>query len=598
MAALLAVCPLLPKMNLTMRNAFYLLLLLVLLTACAAKPQAPASVATPQLSDSLQQVYNRLFLEGVCQLQSAKYDAAHDLFKEAIHLNPQAPEAYFELGVMLLQNNLTGGEDGLRLLERAVELDPDNEDYLLMLSRAYLGADEMEKMVPLCQRLLAKRYSEPACEMLYYSFTKQEKYEEAIRVIERMEQHEGEATDESVARRFYALSKMADTCKAFQMAEEYYQRDTMSVAALHFYNILAINLQSHLPVVANYLRQAIRRSSNDVELQMALFYNTQCQPNCREESRTLLHHLLCGNDLTARQKMEVAQHSLMPVGNTPADTAYTIRVLEEALQQPQTETTLWEMYNQLLLERGTPVEETGFVYEELLKIEPDNIDARIIYLRILLMKENFERAYGLCEEGLRYHPDQLVFAFYGGLSLVQMKREDEAADLLDNSLRQLTDRGNTAVIADCYQTLGDLRYNQGRKEEAFAAYDSCLVYDAENALCLNNYAYYLSLEKRDLDRAAEMASQAVQLNSSDASCLDTYAWILYLKRQYAQAAIYIQQALDVLNDDNNQFIIYDHAGDIFWRCNRKDEARTYWQKALEQQHDADEERSVQRKLGR
>ena len=54
----------------------------------------------------------------------------------------------------------------------------------------------------------------------------------------------------------------------------------------------------------------------------------------------------------------------------------------------------------------------------------------------------------------------------------------------------------------------------------------------------------------------------------------------------------------MLSDDNNQFIIYDHAGDIFWRCNRKDEARTYWQKALEQQHDADEERSVQRKLGR
>ena len=296
--------------------------------------------------------------------------------------------------------------------------------------------------------------------------------------------------------------------------------------------------------------------------------------------------------------MEVAQHSLMPVGNTPADTAYTIRVLEEALQQPQTETTLWEMYNQLLLERGTPVEETGFVYEEMLKIEPDNIDTRYIYLRILLMKENFERAYGLCEEGLRYHPDQLVFAFYGSLSLVQMKREDEAADLLDNSLRQLTDRGNTAVIADCYQTLGDLRYKQGRKEEAFAAYDSCLVYDAENALCLNNYAYYLSLEKRDLDRAAEMARQAVQLNSSDASCLDTYAWILYQQKQYAQAAIYIQQALDILDDDGNQFVIYDHAGDIFWRCNRKDEARTYWQKALEQQHDADEERSVQRKLGR
>lgn len=580
-----------------MRNAFLsLILLLALLTACASKPQAPASVAAPQLPDSLQQVYNRLFLEGVCQLQNDKYDAAYDLFKEAIRLNPQASEAYFELGTMLLQTNKVEGEDGLSLLERAVELAPDNEDYLLALSRAYLGANEMAKIEPLCQRLLAKRYSEPACQMLYYSLSQQEKYEEAIRVVDRMEQHEGEATDESVARRFYALSRMADTCTAFRLAEEYYQRDTTSEATLHFYNILALNHQSHLPIVANYLRSAIRRLPDNVELRMALFYNTHNQPNCREESHTLLRNLLCSNDLTTDQKLEMAQASLMPVGDVPADTAYTIQVLEEVLQQPQTETTLWALYGQLLIQRGASTEATDFVYDEMLKIDPADIDTRLGYLRTSLMKENYQRAYELCEEGCRYHPDQIVFAFYGALSLMQLGGDEAAANMLDNSLSQLTDRGNTAVIADCYQTLGDLRYKQGRKVEAFAAYDSCLVYDAENALCLNNYAYYLSLEKRDLDRAADMASQAIHLNSHDASCLDTYAWILYLKRQYAQAAIYIQQALDLLDNDGNQFVIYDHAGDIFWRCNRKDDARNYWRKALDQQHDADEERAVRRKL--
>ena len=141
-----------------MRNAFLsLLLLLVLLTACVTRQPAQTSVAAPQLPDSVQQVYNRLFLEGVCQLQNDKYDAAYDLFKEAIRLNPQASEAYFELGLMLLQSDKKTGESGLPLLERAVPPAPDNEDYLLALIRAYLGADEMAKMEPLCQRLPAKR---------------------------------------------------------------------------------------------------------------------------------------------------------------------------------------------------------------------------------------------------------------------------------------------------------------------------------------------------------------------------------------------------------------------------------------------------------
>ena len=584
-----------------MRKAVFslLLLLITLLTACATKQQTQPSVAVPQLPDSLQQVYDRLFLEAVCQTQSGQNDAAYDLFHEAIALNPQAPEAYFELGVMLLQINGAGREEGLRMVERAVELAPDNEDYLLTLSRAYFAAEEVEKAEPLCQRLLAKRYSESACLMLYASLYSQGKYEEAVGVVDRMEQHEGGATDESVTRRFYAISQMPDSCKAFEYAEAAYQRDTTNVAVLHCYNILALSRQSHLPQVANYLRRAIDHSSDNVPLRMALYYNTQYQqPECREENRALLRSLLCGNDLTTDQKLEVAQTSLFPAGDTPADTAYTLQVLAEALEQPQTDNSLWALYGQLLISTGAPSETTDTIFEEMLKVQPDDLDTRLQYLRIALVNGRFARAHTLCEEGLRYHPDQIVFAFYGALSLMQLGCDDAAINMLETSLSQLTDTGNTAVIADCYQTLGDLRYKQGRKEEAFAAYDSCLVYDAENALCLNNYAYYLSLEKRDLDRAAEMASQAVQLNGQDASCLDTYAWILYQQQQYAQAAIYIQQALDVLSDDGTQFIIYDHAGDIFWRCNRKDDARTCWRKALEQTHDADEERAVQRKLGR
>lgn len=582
-----------------MRQAFLsLLFLLVLLTACGTKQPAQTSAPVPQLPDSVQQVYNRLFLEGVCQAQSKNYDAAYELFNEAIRLHPQASEAYFELGLILLQSDKTTGESGLPLLERAVELAPDNEDYLLTLSRAYIAAEELAKIEPLCQRLLAKRYSEEACRMLYFSLYKQGKYEEAIRVLDRMEQHDGEATEASVGQRFYALSKMADTCTAFRLAEEYYQRDTTNEATLLSYNFLALSQQSHLPIVANHLRNAIRRLPDNVELRMALFYNTQCQPDCREENHTLLRNLLCSNDLTAEQKVDVAQTSLMPIGDTPADTAFTIQVLEEALRQPQTETTLWAFYGQLLLQQGAPTEQTYAVYDEMLKRDPEDIDTRFGYLRELLMENNFERAYTLCEEGLRYNPDQLVFAFYGSLSLINLEREAEAADLLDRSLRQLADKGNTEVIADCYQTLGDLRYKQGRKKEAFAAYDSCLVYNPDNALCLNNYAYYLSLEKRDLDRAAEMAHQAVELNAADASCLDTYAWILYLKQQYEEAATYIRLALKLISDDGNQFVIYDHAGDIYWRCNRKDDARTCWRKALEQTHDAEEERAVQRKLKR
>ena len=128
--------------------------------------------------------------------------------------------------------------------------------------------------------------------------------------------------------------------------------------------------------------------------------------------------------------MEMAQTSLMPVGNVPADTAYTMQVLEEALRQPQTETTLWALYGQLLSQQGASAEAIFSVYEEMLKIAPEDLDARLGYLRTLLMNEKFERASTLCEEGCRYHPDQIVFAFYGALSLMQLGDDDAAANML------------------------------------------------------------------------------------------------------------------------------------------------------------------------
>ena len=47
-------------------------------------------------------------------------------------------------------------------------------------------------------------------------------------------------------------------------------------------------------------------------------------------------------------------------------------------------------------------------------------------------------------------------------------------------------------------------------KEAYAAYDSALVYNPSNIGALNNYAYYLSVERRDLDKAEEMSYKTVK----------------------------------------------------------------------------------------
>ena len=115
---------------------------------------------------------------------------------------------------------------------------------------------------------------------------------------------------------------------------------------------------------------------------------------------------------------------------------------------------------------------------------------------------------------------------------------------------------------------------------------------------MNNYAYFLSLSGRNLDKAEEMSRRAVDLQSSEPSFLDTYAWILYLKKQYEQARIYIDEALRNLTDTPENASIFDHAGDIYYRCGKKAEALMFWKRALRLSADKDAQRKIQRKVWR
>lgn len=61
--------------------------------------------------------------------------------------------------------------------------------------------------------------------------------------------------------------------------------------------------------------------------------------------------------------------------------------------------------------------------------------------------------------------------------------------------------------------------------EAYKAYDEALKYNDKNVVVLNNYAYFLSLEKKDLKKAERMSALAVKLEPNNSTYLDTYAWI-------------------------------------------------------------------------
>ena len=105
------------------------------------------------------------------------------------------------------------------------------------------------------------------------------------------------------------------------------------------------------------------------------------------------------------------------------------------------------------------------------------------------------------------------------------------------------------------------------------------MYYPENVPALNNYAYYLSLERRDLDRAEEMSYKTIKAEPKNATYLDTYAWILFEKGRYDEARIYIDDAL--LSNEEKSAGVVEHAGDIYFMTGDTEKAVELWKKARE-----------------
>ena len=122
-------------------------------------------------------------------------------------------------------------------------------------------------------------------------------------------------------------------------------------------------------------------------------------------------------------------------------------------------------------------------------------------------------------------------------------------------------------------TIGDTYHKLGQEKNAFKAYDRALKADPEYLPVLNNYAYYLSLQKKKLKKAAAMSKKTVEKAPDNATYLDTYGWILYLQGKAQQAKPYFKHAM--LYGGRGSKVILEHYATVLEALGENDLAKSF-----------------------
>ena len=530
--------------------------------------------------DSLQS-YNYFFLEAIRQQDMGNLTAAFDLLRHAHDLNPQAPEVYYQLAAFYVDMK----KDTLarEYFEKAASLDPDNSVYQEKLGKLYVTQKDYPNAINAFERLYeSNKTRSDVLQILYQLYGSQNEYKMMIKCLERLETLEG--TSEQIA-----LSKMQIYEQMGEKRKEYDELKTLVDSnplnlnyRVMFGNWLLQNGKKK-EALQKY-RDVLKEDPNNslAKLSMMDYYN-----NIGDKAtvKTILQELLQSQKTEKEAKLELLRQVITgsQKDNNP-DSTEVMSLFSVALAVPQENADIYMLKAAYMTLRKQPKAEINRVYEKAIEVEPDNSRARIALIQNIWDSKDYDKIISLCRPAIEYNPDEMAFYYFQGMAQFQKHDIDAALETFRKGVGQIKPDSNPDIVSDFYAIMGDILHEKGRNNEAFEAYDSCLQWKADNVAALNNYAYYLSEENKDLTKAEQMSYKTIKAEPNNSTYLDTYAWILFQQKRYEEAKIYIEQA--IRNDSTLSNVVKEHAGDIYAMTGDIGKALDFWQQALKAGNDS------------
>ena len=528
-----------------------------------------------QLTEEQQRKYDYFFLEAIRMKEKKEYATAFGLLQHCLDINPNAPSALYEISQYYMF--LRQVPQGQAALEKAVAYAPDNYWYSQGLVSLYQQQNELDKAVTLLETMVTRfpAKQDPLFNLLDI-YSRQEKYNDVISTLNRLEKRLGKNEQLSMEK-FRIYLQMKDDKKAFREIESLVQEYPMDMRYQVILGDVYLQNGKKQEAYEAYQKVLAVEPDNPMALfSMASYYD---QTGQKELYQQQLDTLLLNKKVAPDTKINVMRQIIVEnEQSTAKDSTQVIALFDRIMELDQDDPQIPMLYAQYLLSKNMEPEAVP-VLEQVVDLDPTNKAARLMLVSAAVKKEDYKQIIKVCEPGIEATPDALELYYYLAIAYHQAEQTDSVLSICSRALEHITPDTRKEVISDFYSIMGDIYHTKKQMKEAYAAYDSALVYNPSNIGALNNYAYYLSVERRDLDKAEEMSYKTVKAEPNNSTYLDTYAWILFEKGNYAEARIYIDNAMK--RDGGKSDVIVEHCGDIYFMTGDVEGALGYWKKALE-----------------
>lgn len=512
------------------------------------------------------------YIDGLAAFENANYQQALKLLKAAYVKLPDHPGVNYALAdAYYMVNDLTNAE---YYGKQAVQLAPRNLWFRIKLADIYREAGKKEAVISeLCA---ARQYHPNNSEVLYKlakAYSDSDQLQKANEIYNKILFLGGE--DISVRlqklRHFNSLD-MKDS--ALAELRKIRDLDPGNLSTLH--------------VLSNqYLKMDRRQKAKEV-LKNALDLNGESSKTVVmltdiyikeakwDSAGTILIDMAADSSVDKEEKLNMGRYLYSKFTNNPDNEELkqvTGQVLQK-LMETESQSSQIQALAADFFAKTNQHELALKALEKSTQLNPANDSAWRQRLRLLLVTGKTEAAVTIGEQAVKEIPQDPVILYFLGSAHLSRQNYQKAIDHLQKA-EALPVRRN--LKSSILSALADAHAATENWNSAFQHYEESLNLNPQNAVVLNNYAYYLSVQKQNLSQAEEMAKQALSLDPENPSYLDTLGWIYYQMGKYRKAEKYIRASLE---SGKASAEVMEHLGDVLDKLNNPEEARKWWKKAL------------------
>lgn len=553
------------------KNLLIVLVGIILLSiACSVGRKAAPETKRQNEKNIDYTLYDLTFVEGIKQKLGGNFGEALNKFEEAIEINPGSDAAHFEISRIAVmrrdyENALKYGRRAAEIddrnpwymmnmaniyleeskldsacmwLEKAVKLDPGNENEKFRLGKVYLqmaNAGDAEKIFT----DFYEKYgaNEQIIALLINAKIDLKKYEEAEEILldEILSGEDNEAMEAMLAELYREKGESEKAGSLYEkLMEEGGSNSPLRFSYMEFllengeYDLLITNVtkireQGNMPV------------EDEMGMWMRLMQDSILINNYGSQLKGLVEDLWKDNKDDPAIMMTMAE-----IYKVLGDEEKEIEVMEDYINRHEENYYIWERFLMKLNE----AEDNAKLYKYAGKASRMFNTAplpKILYAFTLIEKEMFDEA-------------------EGELRKVRILVNNE-----ENYLVQILSME------------AEIEYRKGNIEKTFEIFDEALKIDGKNALILNNYAYYLAEEGIRLKEALSMIEECLEIEEN-ITYLDTHAWVLYKMGKNNDAEEIMERIFSEVQVEDPELL--EHFGYIKKAGGNCEKAVILWQLAV------------------